>query len=86
MQLPKIAALVVAYAFLTPLSLAANSEPLEETVVTATRTPEPVDSLMVFWMRRGSKRPEAITVKNSLKFSNPPKSRRFDLSMPNILR
>ena len=45
MQFPKIAALFGAAAFLSPLSLAANSEPLEETVVTATRTPEPVDSL-----------------------------------------
>ncbi len=45
MQLSKIAALVVAYAFLSPLSVAAAPEPLEETVVTATRTPEPVSSL-----------------------------------------
>ena len=45
MQTVKFAALFGAAAFLSPLSLAANSEPLEETVVTATRTPEPVNSL-----------------------------------------
>jgi vitamin B12 transporter len=45
MRTVKFAALFSVAALLSPLSLAANSEPLEETVVTATRTPEPVNSL-----------------------------------------
>lgn len=45
MQTVKFAALAGAAVLLSPLAVAANNEPLEETVVTATRTPEPVDAL-----------------------------------------
>ena len=65
----KFAALLSAAAFLSPVSLAANSEPLEETVVTATRTPEPVSSLtasVIVITRQDIERSLALDIGNLL--------------------
>ena len=65
----KFAALFSAAAFLSPVSLAANSEPLEETVVTATRTPEPVSSLtasVIVITRQDIERSLALDIGNLL--------------------